>query len=1074
MKNLKLIMLFCIGALFIASKSFGQANPFINVLPANSGIVSVGATLDIVVTIGNTGPISSVPQAKLRPIIQVPPSVVFLSNAQQVGLPAGWTILSNTGSQLRVCNSTDPIPVSTSRTIILKVQGVAVTPPQTFSGNINFGNGTTCAAGTSVSGDLTTDNSATSTIEVVAPAATISTTSIPNACNGQQTAQINATQTGLTGTLTWSLNPTVGVNNNNGTFEDLSGGTYTVSVSNGSASTSTVVTLIDPPVFSNTMTSLVPLLCNNVASGSVTITSTGGTPYSGAPGPYIVELWQGTPSSGTQLKDTSSAGISTFSSLGAGQYFVRCEDFNACIDTIFNITLANPTAISFSANATQINCSGGTGSVALVGTGGTGSLTYLQGTTSVTSPITGLAAGAYTFTATDANGCASSLTLIMTEPIAVTVAVSSTNVNCNGAANGTITANGSVGSTITVNGTALVNPYAPGIYTVVASAANANGNGSCTASTTVTITEPMALVATSVGTGINCFNGKDTITVSATGGTLPYTGIGTFFAFAGSTNYIVMDSNGCASSTSIISTQPSFPVSVIASISNASCTSIFGTINVITSGGTGTITHTINGLTDTVNYPVGTYAILATDANGCAVTTVANIGSDGTPITINANASVSTFCTGTLVTLWGSPNTNASGTPLTFTWTDGIIDSMLFVYSGASTYTVIATDGNCFATSSINISPTLTASQAIAQATTLNATSIAGSSCDNSLQPDSSTINYVNSSCGLIATVTDSAGGNSLGNVSACVTVSANVMLAGTQPYVPRVFTITPQNQGPAQVTLFYTNDDFLDYNANSNGYPLFATAPTVSLANNYTMTVCITQYSAIDSTTFSATATWDSVTQKWIVSFPVTNFSTFFCHTCNPNNVPLGIHYLTLNGRREGPTNIIDWSTLKEENNNYFNLLRGATPTSLTVLAAKIKTKAINGNSATKLQYNFTDVSPLLGHNYYKIEQYDLNNHVTNSEVIDIYWSLDGTQVVVYPNPANSKLNIDVNIDRNSSAKMRIYDVTGKLVKQIETELKKGTNNTSIDLGEISAGIYMVRISDGKGLNFSQQFNKQ
>ena len=171
MKHTKLIMLFCMGALFIAGKSFGQANPFINVLPSNSGIVSVGATIDIVVTIGNTGPISTIPQAKLRPIIQVPPSVTFLPNAQQTGLPAGWTILSNNGSQLRVCNSTDPIPVNTSRTITLKVQGVTVTGSQTFSGNINFGNGTTCSAGTSVAGDLTTDNSATSTIQVVAPAA---------------------------------------------------------------------------------------------------------------------------------------------------------------------------------------------------------------------------------------------------------------------------------------------------------------------------------------------------------------------------------------------------------------------------------------------------------------------------------------------------------------------------------------------------------------------------------------------------------------------------------------------------------------------------------------------------------------------------------------------------------------------------------------------------------------------------------------------------------------------------------------------------------------------------------------
>lgn len=170
MKFIKLILCTLITTL-ITSHVIGQANPFINVLPSNSGIVSVGATIDIIVTIGNTGPLSTIPQAKLRPIIQIPTSVTFLPNAQQTGIPAGWSILTNTGSQLRVCNSTDPIPVSTSRIIILKAQGVTVTPPQTFSGNINFGNGTTCTAGTSIAGDLTTDNSALSTIEVIPGAA---------------------------------------------------------------------------------------------------------------------------------------------------------------------------------------------------------------------------------------------------------------------------------------------------------------------------------------------------------------------------------------------------------------------------------------------------------------------------------------------------------------------------------------------------------------------------------------------------------------------------------------------------------------------------------------------------------------------------------------------------------------------------------------------------------------------------------------------------------------------------------------------------------------------------------------
>jgi hypothetical protein len=168
MKFFKLII-FTLATTLIALNVFGQANPFINVLPSNSGVVIVGGTIDIVVTIGNTGPVSTVAQAKLRPIIQVPTSVTFLPTAQQTGLPAGWSILTNTGSQLRLCNSTDPIPVNTSRTIILKVQaGNVVTAAQTFSGNINFGNGTTCGAGTSVAGDQPTDNAALSTIEVVA------------------------------------------------------------------------------------------------------------------------------------------------------------------------------------------------------------------------------------------------------------------------------------------------------------------------------------------------------------------------------------------------------------------------------------------------------------------------------------------------------------------------------------------------------------------------------------------------------------------------------------------------------------------------------------------------------------------------------------------------------------------------------------------------------------------------------------------------------------------------------------------------------------------------------------------
>ena len=51
---------------------------------------------------------------------------------------------------------------------------------------------------------------------------------------------------------------------------------------------------------------------------------------------------------------------------------------------------------------------------------------------------------------------------------------------------------------------------------------------SCTATTTGTITQPTAVVASSSNTAILCNGGNSTVTVSADGGTAPYSGTGTF------------------------------------------------------------------------------------------------------------------------------------------------------------------------------------------------------------------------------------------------------------------------------------------------------------------------------------------------------------------------------------------------------------------------------------------------------------------------------------------------------------------------------------------------------------------
>src|SRR5439155_6472760 len=79
---------------------------------------------------------------------------------------------------------------------------------------------------------------------------------------------------------------------------------------------------------------------------------------------------------------------------------------------------------------------------------------------------------------------------------------------------------------------------------------------SCTATTTGTITQPSAIVPSSSNTAILCNGGNSIVTVSATGGTGPYTGTGTFSRSAGTYSYKVTHVNSCNATTSDTVTKP--------------------------------------------------------------------------------------------------------------------------------------------------------------------------------------------------------------------------------------------------------------------------------------------------------------------------------------------------------------------------------------------------------------------------------------------------------------------------------------------------------------------------------------
>ena len=213
---------------------------------------------------------------------------------------------------------------------------------------------------------------------------------------------------------------------------------------------------------------------------------------------------------------------------------------------------------------------------------GTTGYTYQWNTGATTSTINNLAAGTYTVTATDANGCTTSTNTTITQPTPLTIISSSTSTLCgqlNGSASVTVGGGNPGYSYLWSSGqvTQAISNISSGGYVVTAT--DLSG---CTISTSVNVGSiggPTVAIASS--SNVSCFggtNGSAQVNVSA--GTGPYTyswlpsgGNGTIAngLAAGSYTVNVTDINGCTSSTSIVISQPSLLTVTIPSTTNVLC-----------------------------------------------------------------------------------------------------------------------------------------------------------------------------------------------------------------------------------------------------------------------------------------------------------------------------------------------------------------------------------------------------------------------------------------------------------------------------------------------------------------------
>jgi len=360
--------------------------------------------------------------------------------------------------------------------------------------------------------------------------------------------------------------------------------------------------------------------CNGGNTGSATASATGGT------APY------------TYAWDNGSTGA-TASGLIAGTYTVTITDANGCTETA-TATVGEPTALAASATATDANCNGSNdGSAMASASGGTSPYTYSWSNGSTGATASGLTAGTYTVTITDANGCSTSASATVNEPGAIEIQGAVTNATCSGSTDGSILVSVNDGTAPYTyawsNGatTATISGLGAGFYDVTVT--DANG---CIKTQSYTVTENDVLIPLVDDGMIYCYGDDDgELFASATGGTPPYTyswsngATGNFiYSLApGQYSVTVTDVNGCFATTTATVVDAT-PLVIDLTVINATCGMDNGSASVTVTGGVApyyyyysngeTTPSIINQFGDR-----GQLSITVEDYNGCSVTQVFEI-----------------------------------------------------------------------------------------------------------------------------------------------------------------------------------------------------------------------------------------------------------------------------------------------------------------------------------------------------------------------------------------------------------------------------------------------------------------
>lgn len=179
---------------------------------------------------------------------------------------------------------------------------------------------------------------------------------------------------------------------------------------------------------------------------------------------------------------------------------------------------------------------------------------------------------------------------------------------------------------------------------------------------------------------------------------------------------------------------------------------------------------------------------------------------------------------------------------------------------------------------------------------------------------------------------------------------------------------------------------------------------------------------------------------------------------------------WLQFQGQKVREGIALHWATQQERDVERFDLQRSGDG----LRWESIHDQAAVGYSESRSDYQYTDVSPLLGLDYYRLRSVDFDGSEDFSPTVAVRYGSDPAQAIMYPNPARSSVSFRLEADvREKVAFVSIFDPLGRLARTLP--IPEPGQDTPIPLDDLVAGLYFVEFRSEDGVRLATgKFLKQ